>query len=377
MQVITRPIAPAHRGPRVHTSLHRSNRKLLDTETPSGASYLIGLFVPTMGVAGIWGPSAIACAELAVEEVNRAGGVRGRELKLQIFNASDECEDMASQTRAAVHECNIDAIVGMHTSSVRRAILEGNQGNVPYIYTALHEGTDSAHRLYTIGETPERQLRPVIDWFAAKRNTRRWMFVGNDYEWPRVSHALAQKYVFDAGGQVLADCYVPFGKLDIDALLEKIEEVKPDALLLSLVGQDAVDFNRAFGAAKMHSKMIRLSCSVEENILLAIGAANTRDLFVPSGYFSALSDDVNSGFKERYHKRFGVRAPTLNSLGQSTYEGIYFAASLALRTQWQPSTADGSFGGVRGIVWHSNNALQYPVHLAQADGHFFKVIHSF
>lgn len=112
-------------------------------------------------------------------------------------------------------------------------------------------------------------------------------------------------------------------------------------------------------------------------MLLAIGADNTEGLFVSSGYFGALSDDANMGFKERYHQRFGSRAPTLNSLGQSTYEGIYFIAGLAEHRLFVPTAGRGSFGGVRGINWQGNHAAAYAVHLAQADGHLFDVIGSF
>ncbi|MEO6660995.1 MAG: substrate-binding domain-containing protein [Burkholderiaceae bacterium] len=337
----------------------------------------MGLFVPTMGVAGIWGPSGIACATLAAEEVNRNGGVQGRELVLDVFNAADERPDVAQQTSAAISQGRIEAIVGMHTSSVRRAVIEGGGGRVPYVYTALHEGGEHTPGVYAIGETPERQLKPVIDLFVGERRAMRWMLIGNDYEWPRVSHRLARRYVTQAGGQVLADLYVPFGAFDLNLLLQKVEDLRPDALLLSLVGQDAIDFNRAFGASGLDSRMLRLSCAVEENMLLAIGACNTQGLFVSSGYFGALGDDANMDFKERYHQRFGPRAPTLNSLGQSNYEGIHFAAALATRSLLAPNERRGMFGGVRGINWQGNQAVKYPVHLAQADGHFFRMLHSF
>ncbi|WP_257625048.1 substrate-binding domain-containing protein [Variovorax boronicumulans] len=339
--------------------------------------YSIGLFVPTLGVAGIWGPSAIACATLAAEEINRTDALQGRTLALRVFDASDECDGLVAQARSAVCEAGVDAIVGMHTSSVRKAILEGSQGRVPYVYTALHEGRAQAPGLYAIGETPERQLRPAIDMFVRERSARRWMFIGNDYEWPRVSHQLARHYVAQAGGQVLCEHYVPFGTTDLDAVLQAVEDARPDALLLSLVGQDAVDFNRAFGQSGLDTKTLRLSCAVEENMLLAIGAANTRGLYVSSGYFGALGGEANAAFKERYQQRFGARAPTLNALGQSTYEGIHFAAALAARSLLVPGPRRGVFGGVRGINWQGNDSMQYPVHLAQADGHFFEVIRSF
>lgn len=112
-------------------------------------SFSIGLFVPMIGVAGIWGPSAIACATLAAEEINNAGGIQGREIRLKCFNASDEVDDVADMTRELVDSGSIDAIVGMHTSSVRRAVIEGCRGRLPYVYTALHEGVECSPGVYT------------------------------------------------------------------------------------------------------------------------------------------------------------------------------------------------------------------------------------
>lgn len=329
------------------------------------------------GVAGIWGPSGMACATLAAEEINQAGGLLGRQIRLKWVNASDEVEDLAEVTRELVESGSIGAIVGMHTSSVRRAVIEGCKGRLPYVYTALHEGGEHSPGVYTIGETPDRQLRPAIDMFVNQWHARRWMFIGNDYEWPWISHRLARSYVNQSGGLVLSEDYVPFGPEDFDEVLQKIQNTKPDAILLSLVGQDAINFNRAFGEAGLSSNILRLSCAVEENILLAIGERNTDNLFVSSGYFGALSDDANMSFKERYHQRFGQRAPTLNSLGQSNYEGIHFAAALALRTLEQRSSKPLAFKGVRGIDWTSNSDISYPVHLARADGHLFSVEKSF
>ena len=56
--------------------------------------YSIGLFVPTSGALGIWGPSTIACARLAAEEINRAGGLLGQEVRLRLVDAADERMDL-------------------------------------------------------------------------------------------------------------------------------------------------------------------------------------------------------------------------------------------------------------------------------------------
>lgn len=75
----------------------------------------------------------------------------------------------------------------------------------------------------------------------------------------------------------------------MDLIIATIRESGAEAVLISLVGQDAVTFNRAFGHAGLHDGMVRLSCAIEENGLLACGANNLKRLFAVFSYFGTLS----------------------------------------------------------------------------------------
>jgi len=343
-----------------------------------GDDFVVGLLVPINGSAGIWGPSSIACAQLAQAEINAEGGLLERRLRLCVIDSSDEALEVGSVTAQLMHAGAIDAIVGMHTSQVRQRVLKDVARQIPYVYTPLYEGGEHTPGVFAIGETPGRQLRPAIEYLATRYRARRWMFVGNDYVWPRVSHRLAARYVAEQGGEVVADRYLPFNVDDFSELLDEIAKLKPHAILLSLVGQDAVQFNRAFGDLGLARDMFRLSCAIEENGLLAIGADNTEGLFVSSGYFGSLESDANMAFKERYHNHFGQRAPTLNALGQSTYEGVHFMAALARRAADEEAPLLGdrapplAFRSVRGISYFGNDRCAHPTYLAEAGGHLFQ-----
>ena len=342
------------------------------------SDFVVGLLVPINGSAGIWGPSSIACAQLAQAEINAAGGLLDRRLQLRIVDSSDEALDVGHVTGELMRTGAIDAIVGMHTSQVRERVLRDVARQIPYVYTPLYEGGERTPGVFAIGETPGQQLRPAIEHLMQRYRAQRWMFIGNDYCWPRVSHRLAARYVGDRGGVVLADRYLPFGVEDHAQLLDEIRRLKPHALLLSLVGQDAVNFNRAFGRCGLSRDVFRLSCAIEENGLLAMGADNTDGLFVSSGYFGSLENDANMAFKERYHNHFGERAPTLNSLGQSTYEGMHFMAALARRAADEEAPLIGplvtplAFHSVRGTRYFGNDQCSQTTFLAQARGHLFE-----
>lgn len=339
----------------------------------SSDAFRVALCAPLRGAAGIWGPSCLASARLAADELNRLSGIAGRPCELHIVDASDEALDVEGTLAGLIDEGEIDALVGMCISSVRQRIVRRVGARVPFVYTCLYEGGDESPGLYAIGETAARQLQPSIAWLSERNKARRWMLVGNDYVWPRLSHRIACQRIAACGGSVVAERFLPFGVDDFSEVIDQLRTTRADAVLISMVGQDAVEFNRAFGRAGLQRHVLRLSCAIEENQLLAIGAENTDNLYVAMGYFAALQTDANLAFTERYAARFGDRAPALNSIGQSLYEGMHFLAALlddrgARLVSPYPSARQSSPLSGPGDA---------PIYLAQADGHAFDVMTRF
>lgn len=344
----------------------------------------IALCVPLGGAAGLWAPCALASAQLAVDELNAASGIAGRPCRLLTINAGDDARELESALTGLIGEHAVDALVGMHTSAVRLDLLKAVGGQIPFVYTPLYEGGERTPGVFAIGETTRRQLQPAIQWISMQRRPKRWFFVGNDYVWPHAAHRLAHRFVTEAGAQVVGDMYLPFGGGDYAEVLDAIRRQRADAVLLSLIGQDTIDFNRAFGEAGLAGQIVRLSCALGENELLGIGARNTADLYVASGYFASLPTDANLGFKERYRGRYGVRAPTLDTFGQSTYEGIHFLAALLDDAHGrrlseyaglaQLGTAPLAYRSARGAAYAGGRVNRVPIYLARAEGHHFEVI---
>ena len=352
-----------------------------DERLNSAHSYRVALCVPMRGAAGIWGPSCLASAQLAETELNRLSGIDGRPCVLLPVDASDESPDVEATLIDLVDDGAVDALVGMCISSVRQRIVGAVGGRLPFIYTCLYEGGESSPGVYAIGETSACQIRPSIAWLTANGGPRRWMLVGNDYVWPRVSQRIARRCIAEIGGEVVGEQFVPFGLIDYSEQLDHIRRSRADAVLISMVGQDAVDFNRAFARAGLSGAVLRLSCAIEENQLLAIGADNTENLHVALGYFAALDTEANASFKERYHSHLGDRAPTLNSIGQSTYEGLQFLATLLDRGRHphhdRARMAPLAYRSARGAVYVGAGASRSPIYLARAEGHTFRVLARF
>jgi len=252
---------------------------------------------------------------------------------------------------------------------------------VPYIYTSLYEGGERAPWVFLTGETPGSQLRPALHWFAHELDARRWAIVGDDYVWPRLTASAIRSYLNALGGEVCAEFFVGLGTQDFSGVLRQLARSDCDGVLMLLVGDDAVAFNRAFAHAGLDRDQIRFSPLMDENMLLATGADNTRGLFAAAGYFESLPTAGGMDFGARYHHRFGPDAPVLNSLGESCYEGVRLFAELARRAQsldphQMRTVSDGlGYDSPRGPVEMRDRHLRQRVFLAAADGLEFDVIH--
>jgi ABC-type branched-subunit amino acid transport system substrate-binding protein len=335
----------------------------------------VGIFIPTEGAAGIWGPSCRSCATLAAHEINEAGGILGLEVALRIEDAGADPDDTAERAAILVETGEIDAIVGMHISAVRESLVRTIGGVIPYVYTPLYEGGERTPGVYAIGETPADQLLPAMGWLGERYRVRRWVLLGNDYVWPHRSHALARQFLKAHDGEVVGERYLPFDREQFDDVLDWIAGLKPDAVLVSLVGQDAVNFNRAFGRRGLSERILRFSCAVEENVLLGIDSAHTDGLFAAAGYFANMGTRDNGGFKERYYGHLGDGAPMLNALGESLYEGMHFLrALLAPGDDWRRLDRTISFGGVRGAAFGPDRRVKAPIFLAEAKGNRFDIV---
>ncbi|WUI01523.1 substrate-binding domain-containing protein [Spirillospora sp. NBC_00431] len=340
----------------------------------------VALVVPRQGPAGLFGPSAELCARLAEEEINDEVGVLGRRLRLTVVDGGAPPARVADQVGSLVGSGAVQAVTGWHVSTVRQRLVPRIAGRVPYVYTALYEGGERSPGVFLTGETPERQLRPALRWLSSELGVRRWTIVGDDYVWPRGTARAVRSYLAEQDAVLCDEIYVRLGTQDFGEPLRRIDTSGCEAVLMLLVGDDAVAFNRAFGAAGL--EQLRFSPLMDENMLLASGVEGTRGLFAAAGFFETLPTGDGLDFGARYHRRFGPQAPPLNSMGESCYEGVRLLAELFRRSGGDPdvrrmtAVSEGlGYDGPRGPVEVRDRHLRQKMFLAAADGLEFDVLY--
>ncbi|MBW4720518.1 substrate-binding domain-containing protein [Saccharothrix obliqua] len=343
------------------------------------ADWRVALVVPLRGPAGLFGPSCEAIADLAARELNAEGGLLGREVSFEVVDGGAEPARVAAELDALITAGRVDAVSGWHISSVRNAVAPVVAGRVPYVYTSLYEGGERRPGIFCCGETPRLQLAPALRWLRDNVGARNWFVVGDDYVWPHTSTAAVRRYARELDLRIAGEAFASLGG-DMAGLVDRVERTPCDGVLMLLVGQDAVEFNRRFAARGLHERLVRFSPLMEENMLLASGFGATRNLFVSAAYFRSMVNADAMDLLGRYVGLHGPDAPALNNAAESCYEGLRALAALVRRagTARLPelnAAIDGvAYHGPRGTVeFRGQQANQY-VHLAVADGFDFDVV---
>src|SRR5918994_7919823 len=105
-----------------------------DDDTTGGASptapstgdgtLALGTLLPQTGTLAFLGPPEFAGVNLAVEEINAAGGVLGEQVTISHTDSGDTSTDIASQSVDRLLGEGVDAIIGAASSGVTSTVID-------------------------------------------------------------------------------------------------------------------------------------------------------------------------------------------------------------------------------------------------------------
>jgi len=134
---------------------------------------VVGVAVGLSGANSVVAPSVVQAADLAVDQINAAGGVLGRKLRLEIVDDSSSAAGAQKAYDVLVFQKKVDAIVSMETSAARNAALPiVTRGRIPFIYTSFYEGRSCNKYMYINAWVPEQQVAPMVDYFTRQKDAK-------------------------------------------------------------------------------------------------------------------------------------------------------------------------------------------------------------
>lgn len=104
----------------------------------SSDAYRVALLIPLCGSAGLWAPSCISGAQIAVAELNEAGGIQGRKVQLIMIDAAREaCEPVEEIVNGLIEGGFIDAMLACISAPVPASEQSRPTADTLYLYATF------------------------------------------------------------------------------------------------------------------------------------------------------------------------------------------------------------------------------------------------
>lgn len=295
-------------------------------------SWRVGVLFSRSGAMAVSESEHFFGTALAIEEINRAGGVLGLPIDAISYDPGSDEQDYNRLAHQLLADDGASVIFGCSTSQCRKAVLKVvERRNGLLWYPSLYEGFEYSPNVLYTGAAPNQTIVPLAGWLARNAQLRIYC-IGSDYIYPRESNRVMRELVDQLGGEILREVYVPFGAgaAELRPLLADIAERKPDVVLSTVVGVTAQAFYRMYHAAGFDpAKMPIVSMTMAEGEAAAIGAEYCAGHITAATYFASLPGETNARFCAAFRSRFGANTP-ISMWSQGAYSQVYlFAQALA------------------------------------------------
>src|SRR5207248_7925305 len=205
--------------------------------------YRIGSEQPLTGVAALGGKTALVGLQMAVDRINKAGGILGRAVELIVADDESKPDSGRRKVEKLVTEDNIDAHVGGYLSNICLACVPVFTENqvVNMISVCLDTTlTTSKCNKYTFRpyDFAPSQAKAFAPQFVNKMGKRRFIAYA-DYSWGQSTRDAYANEIKGNGGSVVGTLGIPLGTADMTPFLSKING-DFDGLFFIFFGPDAI-----------------------------------------------------------------------------------------------------------------------------------------
>lgn len=284
---------------------------LLDRFLVNRRPIFVGLLHSQTGAMAVSERSMIDAELLAIDEINRRGGLLGRPVKAVIADGESNWPTFALRAEELIREQHVDVIFGCWTSASRKNVLPVVEAHDHLlVYPMAYEGLEQSPNIIYTGAAPNQQITPAVQWCHDTLRARRFFLAGSDYIWPHCVNAIITDQLKGLDAELVGEAYLDFGSTDVDELVARIVATKPDVILSTVVGDSALPFARAVRAAGMTPETTPIVTFAVGEHELRQQAADMAGNYAAWNYFQSIDRPENLAFVRAFKARYGVERTT-------------------------------------------------------------------
>ena len=300
--------------------------------TDTTGALVVGFYGSLTGDGASFGQSSREGAELAVDELNAAGGVLGRQLRLLVEDDQSKPEEASNAVTKLITQDKVVAVIGEVAS--RRTLAAApiaQRYQIPMITPAstnekVTEVGDYIFRVCFIDPFQGEVLAKFAYNDLKARKVAILRDQAQDYS-VGLTDSVAQHFA-KLGGQVLPPVSYSSGDADFKAALTRIRSEKPDVLFATGYYSEAAIITRQ--ARELGMKIPILGGDGWVGDALQNGRDALNNTYISNHYSGDNPDPIVQNFVTTYKKRFNRDPDAIAALG---YDAIKVLADSLTRAQ--------------------------------------------
>ncbi len=304
------------------------------TASSSGSTIPVGILHSLSGTMAISEVSVRDSELLAIDEINKAGGVLGKQLKPVIEDGASDWPTFAEKAQKLISTDKVAATFGGWTSASRKAMLPVFERNKALLYYPVqYEGLEASPYIFYTGATTNQQIIPGLEFLQKNLKVKTLFLVGSDYVFPRTANKEIKAWAKENGMKIVGEEYSPLGNTDYATTVNKIKQANPDAVFQTINGDSNVAFWKQFTDAGLDAKkMPVISVSTAEDEVRGVGIKNIVGQYVAWNYYQTTPGAKNEAFVKAYKAKYGADRVTDDPI-EAGYVGVHLWALAAEKAQ--------------------------------------------
>jgi branched-chain amino acid transport system substrate-binding protein len=278
--------------------------------------------------------------ELAVEEINAAGGLNGKKLQLITRDDNGAPGDAVRAAEELVSREQVDVLTGGFLSNIGLALADFAKQK-KFFYLASEPLTDKI--VWGSGNRYTYRLRPstymqsaMLVPEAAKLKKKRWAVVYPNYEYGQSAVATFKALLKAAQPDVefVAEQSPPLGKLDAGSVVQALADAKPDAIFNVLFGADLAKFVREGNTRGLFQGREVVSMLTGEPEYLDPLKDETPNGWIVTGYpWYGIQTPEHKAFFLAYHRKYNDYPRLGSVVGYSAIKSLAAGITKAKGTE--------------------------------------------
>jgi urea transport system substrate-binding protein len=295
------------------------------TAAASGNTIKVGILHSLSGTMSISEKSVVEAEQLAIDEINKAGGVLGKQIEAVVEDGNSDWSTFAEKAKKLIDQDKVATVFGCWTSASRKAVLPVFESKKHLLwYPVQYEGQECSNNVFYTGAAPNQQIEPSVDWLL-KNKGKDFYLVGSDYVFPRTANTIIKAQLQALGGKTVGEDYIPLGNTEVKPVIDKIKQALPNGGVIynSLNGDSNVAFFKELQASGLNAdKYPSMSVSIAEEEVKAIGVEYLKGHYAAWNYFQTVKTPASDKFVQAFKAKYGADR-VVNDPMEAAYIMVY------------------------------------------------------